>query len=355
MNGFFRDYGWMLRFAVAGVAAVLIALILNRWLASELAPYTVVETPTFAETSVQTKNRRGGDGSDERPKQWASRLEELCLFGCPDEKSAEKKSCPGGCPDGQTCKKGTCKPVEKKKNGKPGVPEKSDLKIKVMGCMVADDSDHSRALIQDESSKKTYIVRVGDELPGGATIVSIERNRIFVKNDGRIEYIPLQNTIAGSPTSAAATGQGTTPSRSVDPASLRQTAEELTGGTEPLNAEAGGSNESSASQTKTVPEGAVEKALENPEKLARSANFVPKFDPKSGDKKGLKVVGVAPSSVLSKMGVESGDVIRSVDGETLDSKKDALEILEKLREKKSANVEIQRDGESVERQFRVGD
>ncbi len=57
----------------------------------------------------------------------------------------------------------------------------------------------------------------------------------------------------------------------------------------------------------------------------------------------------------SSLGFESGDVIKSVDGEKITERSQAAQIWRRFKEGGSINVTVERNGESVERQYKIGD
>jgi type II secretory pathway component PulC len=53
------------------------------------------------------------------------------------------------------------------------------------------------------------------------------------------------------------------------------------------------------------------------------------------------------------MGFESGDVLRSINGRTVESPEQAREVIETLQSKGSVSVQVERDGRSVEREYQI--
>jgi type II secretory pathway component PulC len=78
-----------------------------------------------------------------------------------------------------------------------GVAE-SRLQLKLLGVFLLSQApENAYAIIQaEDGQQKKY--RPGDELPGGATLRSIEHLRILLSHDNRQEFLALQRNSAGS-------------------------------------------------------------------------------------------------------------------------------------------------------------
>lgn len=79
--------------------------------------------------------------------------------------------------------------------------------------------------------------------------------------------------------------------------------------------------------------------------LASQARVIPHY--KDGKPEGFKVVGVRPASLYSQIGVRSGDVIKAVNDEEINSPNKALELFEKLKNSNNVTVSIERRGRPV--------
>ena len=343
MDTLFRKYQWVLRLAAIAAAVTLVAIIVNHVVASQLAPLTVPKLPGYKVAGGGADDGGGGDTSTTDPTAWANQLTSRCYFGCADTE-ADKRTCPDGCDEGEECKKGICVPTETKNGPKSDVPVESDLNVKLLGCMVANNPDYSLAMIQSGDSQQTYVVSPGDFLPEDSEVVRIKRDRIFIRRDGQLEFIRLEKTIGGdpSPTSVSTRGLSNSPNLQVGG-----------GGGGGIASAAGSSDlvrESSGDKV-VLSKQALEEATKNPEDLAQDARVISNFQ--NGERNGLKLVGVAPSGIYAKLGFQTGDVLQSVDGQKLRSQSDAQTFIDRLREGDSFDVVVERDGEQVERRFAV--
>ena len=351
MDSLFRKYQWVLHLVGIAVAMFLVADIVNHVVASRLAPLTVSKLP-----DISTQKNRQPDqptGPQSNPDQWTRALTARCLFGCADQ-PAEKKSCPGGCPEGKECQEGVCVPTgDQSEEGSPDVPIESDLNVKLMGCMVADQSDYSLAMIQDGESQETYVVSVGDYLPGEAEVVRIERDRIYIRRNGQLEFIQLEQTIGGDPSPVSINRiSGSPASNQRVAAQIQKQAERAAGRPRQTGGESGGSLVQQRNDNEYVlSRRELERTLENPEKVINDAQMIKNF--KGEEKSGLRIVGVTPDGIFSGLGFETNDVIRSINGKKVDNPADAKRMFKELRDSDSLDVRVERNGETLEKRFEL--
>ncbi len=352
MESLLQKWGWVGHLLIIALIAVLLATAVNKTVAIYLAPYTVPEVPEFAKAAKPADSKK----SKPRAQSYAQGITKRCLFGCPEE-TPEPTDCPEGCPDGQVCQEGAC--VEPDPNA--GVPSElpiaSDIAVKLLGAMVADDADFSVALFSDEGSKATYILGVGEQLMGQAEIVEIRRDRVILKRGNRLEYIRLQDSLSGAPTLASTYRSSRAPTGLVAP-----NAPAPLGGDPEAGKLAAAKDAAKAvvkaEGVKVVGENEyeldsaiVEAKLNDAEGLARGAKVIPNYE--DGKKAGIKLVGIRGDSVYSQLGIQSGDVVTSINGTKIKNQAHAIELLQKMRGAKEASIEVQRRGKAEQLKYRV--
>lgn len=89
----------------------------------------------------------------------------------------------------------------------------------------------------------------------------------------------------------------------------------------------------------------INKALGNLSSLATQARIVPAFE--GGEAVGFKLFSIRPGSLYSKIGIQNGDVISSINGYPINSPDKALELYQKLKDAKEINVDLKRRGKPV--------
>ncbi len=186
---------------------------------------------------------------------------------------------------------------------------KTRLRLVLKGVFTAEQGSESGAIVE-ELGRSTDYYRLGDTLPGNATLEAVYDDRILLRRSGQLETLPFEEgrSTSGSLISAAKPSprRGDAPERIATP---EQFLEEAT-----------------------------QQLAQNPDAALRSVGLAPGADG------GYVYQGNNP--MLASLNLKKGDVIRSVNGHTLgDVQKDRV-LMKSLYEQGSLEVEVVRDGAS---------
>ncbi len=193
------------------------------------------------------------------------------------------------------------------------VPETS-LRLTLRGVYQGGGNDF--AIIADAGGKdETY--RVGDALPGGATLEEIHPDRVILKRNGRLETLKLPRE--GEAGRAGRTIHGDARGRSTASGRLR------------------------------VPPGAGEVLARYRQRLLDDPQSVMDVVRAEPYRRGGRIVGyrVYPGrdrELLAKVGLQPGDVITEVNGLGLDNPLNGLEIMRGLQTASQVSVKVLRNG-----------
>jgi general secretion pathway protein C len=80
------------------------------------------------------------------------------------------------------------------------------------------------------------------------------------------------------------------------------------------------------------------------EDLFRSATIEPYV--KNGRTEGLRITGLEQSPLAAIVGLRNGDIVQTVNGQTLDSKQKAFQVLKKARTQSTINMQLLRNGKT---------
>lgn len=107
------------------------------------------------------------------------------------------------------------------------------------------------------------------------------------------------------------------------------------------------------SETKySVQRSLIDKVLANQSELMRSARVVPHEE--NGRVVGVKLYGIRRSSLLGKLGLQNGDLMRTINGFDMSSPDSALEAYTKLRTAGSLSVAVVRRGSPMTMDYQIG-
>ena len=95
----------------------------------------------------------------------------------------------------------------------------------------------------------------------------------------------------------------------------------------------------------------VDKLLQNQGELMRSARVVPHEE--NGRVVGVKLYGIRKSSLFGKLGLQNGDMLRTINGFDMGSPDSALEAYAKLRSASNLSVSLVRRGNPVTMDYNI--
>lgn len=177
-----------------------------------------------------------------------------------------------------------------------------------------------------KSGKDTTTFKLNEELPDGAKLTAVERNRVTLTYpDGRTatveithDKLPLANTNRPRTTSSP---QNTGRSENIPKV------------------------ESLGENRWLIPSLAAENARSNVGDLLKQAQAVPFLE---GNKTtGFQIRMIQPGSLIAQLGLQRGDILREVNGIALDSPEKALQIFGQLRLAKQISIGLERKGKAM--------
>jgi general secretion pathway protein C len=319
MENLVKRYFWVVNLVALAVLAYLAARVVNNVVAGEIA--SIGTTPAAPPSAAATGER--GNRPDTVGLAGAITRRNLFNSDPPSEEPFE--------PDTDT-------PEPVVDNGEPPGPDdeckESNAPLSLLATMAATPSPLSMAVVDDGQTPQSRVVREGQAV-GEVTVARIYRSRLVLSGSNGYECVELGQ--------ARKKGKATyTPSSSYSPPPVA-------------------SNDSS----KKIEEGIkkigkdrfeidremLNEQLENMETLTRQARVIPHY--RDGKPQGFKIVGVRPGSLLSQLGVRSGDVLKSVGGDEIDSPNKALELLERLKSTNSVVLDVDRRGQPVTLEYQI--
>lgn len=262
---------------------------------TEAAPEISVAPTSNSDSSAQSKasSRSKSKRSTVSERSYVQSIVNRSIF---DSSQAGKKTSP------------ISEPVE-------GDSVESSLQLTLLATIIATPAEHSVALIQDESGgANTY--GVGYDLIGQATVTKIEKNRVYFQrnNSDQIEYIEL----GGEPDDPKKPASNTKSSSGED-----------------------GDIQKVGNNKYVVEQSVLDEILANPEKLYTQVRVTPHKD-QDGNIDGYRMTGIRRKSLFYKLGIKNGDIVHSVNGQSLNSLSAAMDAYNSLGNSRDFNFDVTR-------------
>jgi general secretion pathway protein C len=184
-----------------------------------------------------------------------------------------------------------------------------------------------------EVNGKALLYRPGADV-SGAELVGLREHRVFMRPKGQplcqlAMFVPPQ-PVAPPPTPIAPAAPPTSDEKP-PPHKSSITEEELNAGI------------TAVSETQyNISRQLLDKVLGNQAELMRAARVIPYEE--NGRTVGVKVYGIRRNALLGKLGIQNGDVLRTINGFDLSSPDSALEAYTKLRESGDFSIAMMRRG-----------
>ncbi len=206
---------------------------------------------------------------------------------------------------------GTAEPVE---DLDPVDAPDTKLRLTLRGIVAADNPEDSRALIESNPSDLMPYV-IGMDVPGGATLHAIQRDRVLLKRAGRLETLRLEKELPTDPDAVVAM-----PAISDRPS-----------GAQILDAEA--SMKLSSIRTEL---------LNDPTKASRYMRMQPAR--RDGSLVGYRIYPGRDRQLFREVGLRPGDILTRVNGVDLNDPSRSLQLLGELSQASNIDITIERAG-----------
>lgn len=310
MELFFKKYFWTVNLVFLAVASFLTAKTINTFVGARFQsmPEVVSEPPAAPEAVV----RRGAKD--------VSAVVQRNIFNAEAKPEVEQ---PPAAPQPQA--------ADAVAEG--GAVEETDLDVELVGVILTDHPLWSFAQIRERRAEDSQLFKIGDTIRGEAKIIAIEWRRLLLLRNGRRETLTLfydKPKRVGTAAPAVSTPTGGPPSVAVDDRNIKKVGEDQY----------------------IIAREEVDKQLSNLNYLATQARIVPHFE--GGRGAGFKLFAIRPGSLYSKIGIQNGDVVKRINGETIDSPDKALEAYARLKNARQITIDLVRGGVKKTLTYSIG-
>jgi len=182
--------------------------------------------------------------------------------------------------------------------------------LELIGTFVS-SADSSYAIIENKQQRIQEVFDIKDDIFGEGTVHDIFADRVEIMRNGEIEILSFDDTARASQgPSAAAAGP--------------------------------------ADEQFVVDEAELNEALDNLPMLLTQARAVPFFQ--DGQAVGLRLFAIRSGSLYEKIGLRNGDILKSINGNSMADLSQAMRLFEELKQQRSISLTLERNRQ--ERQFR---
>lgn len=195
--------------------------------------------------------------------------------------------------------------------------EPTSLKIALLGT-VAGDQENAVAVIEDKKKKKQDLYKVGDSVQD-ALIKKIIRGKVVLKVGDKDEILTMEE-VSSSPL----------PLPSPSPPSTRRTVSGNQADPRSRNLE----------RTISIRRTDIDESLQDINALLSQARILPHFE--NGEADGLAVTGIKAGSIFMRMGLRNGDIVHSINDNTIATPDDILSIYSEMQSNTGLSIQIKR-------------
>jgi general secretion pathway protein C len=194
-------------------------------------------------------------------------------------------------------------------------PVTTPLQLKLWGVCVHDHARSSYSIIEDLKAHKQGVYGIDEPVPGGATVKTVEWDRVILDHNGKDEVLELANKstlVVPKPVAAPA------------PSPPSGDGIQATGENEYL-----------------VPRSEVDNAMQNMSQLFTQIRAVPHFE--GGQSIGFRLFAIRRGSLFDKIGLKNGDIITEINGSPMNDPSRAMALLQELQNANDMSAKIIRN------------
>jgi general secretion pathway protein C len=214
----------------------------------------------------------------------------------------------------------------------------SNLNIKLRGVFAGGGTETGFAIVN--AGGRDQATRIGGEVVPGVTLEAVHPGHVVLRRAGALERVNLEERVSAQGPSAALPryAQATPPAPRSPPGPA--------GAAAPPSPQSPSPGARFKRPEPYAPVGDVptEPAPPGP---ASAPKAPPPHPPSGAPSQGLVIQDVPPGSMLERIGLQPGDVVRSVNGEAVTSEADVARVLQQRGMQGSFTAEVQRGGMTV--------
>jgi general secretion pathway protein C len=185
-----------------------------------------------------------------------------------------------------------------------------------LGTVVNSDQKESIAAIRITDRNESVVVRQGDKVHGEAKVYRIERRRVVIINGSKTETLTLDDEVSLATSATSRQIRSSLPRRPEPRSSRRRSA-------------------------RRSPKPDIENLRQNPAAILGMADLRPEFD-EAGDISGIRISSIQEGSLVDQMGLEEGDVIKELNGITINDPRQSISLMREIQKATKFKVVVEK-------------
>jgi type II secretion system protein C len=236
-------------------------------------------------------------------------------------------------------------------------PEDEDLRITLLGTSHLTNG-RAFAIVEDQNGDQV-LYRQGDMIPDAGQIVGIGRDRALILHNGhRVEIsIPSLSGEGGGSPSGAPGGHMSVPRGGLVPRFPPNFRRRHPGGPGPPRRPPGAIGAATTGVRQVAPNrylvdrSKVTSDMQDMSKLFTEVRAVPHIQ--NGSSNGFALSEIEPGSIFDEMGLQEGDVLRSINGQPMTDPAQAMQMMSAMRNATMVTIQVLRDGEPTTLTYQI--
>lgn len=208
-------------------------------------------------------------------------------------------------------------------------PVPSQLPLTLVGTLVHSNPERSIAAIVIKGKTQTLSYSPKSNIENMATLLKVERQKVIFRNlnSNALEYIEMK------------------------PYGNQKVA---FGASAPAPASSGTGDIKALGDNKfTIKRADLQKYLNDLSSILMQARAVPARDKVTGEVIGYRIVDFQPNSIFSQLGIQRMDLIKGVNGETVDTPQKAMELFNMFKNSNDIKMTVDRGGRTETLQYNI--
>jgi general secretion pathway protein C len=188
------------------------------------------------------------------------------------------------------------------------------------------------AIIEDRGGQQS-VYRLGEMIPNAGKLVQVDRDRVLIDRGGRRVALSLPKDTLPGPIVA--------PKPIAVPAAIDSgnSGSDASGDDFDPNITDLGDNRYQ------VPKATIDYSMNHLSEMFTQIRAIPSIQ--NGRTNGFALSEIEPGSVFDEMGLEEGDILRTVDGQQVTDPAQAMQMMNVLRNRNQLSVQVYRDGKPI--------